>query len=140
MRMAEGRLVIRKLAQYRAVELLQKGLDYREPPRMCRGRGIYAPGFSSSPKIRGGILVLARTNVRRRGHGARAGIVARRFWHFSDVFEVHRCYFPRNDPRSALGIPQSSATRLSVKNISGNRKKKVTQKQKKWRDDLHGKS
>jgi hypothetical protein len=40
------------------------------------GRGIYAPGFSSSTKSRDGILVLVKTNVRRRGHGARAGIVA----------------------------------------------------------------
>jgi len=48
--MAEGRLVIRKLAQHRAVELPQKGLAYREPLRMCRERGNYAPGFSSSTR------------------------------------------------------------------------------------------
>jgi hypothetical protein len=105
---------------------------------MCRG-GHLRTWFEQFYQNRGAILVPAGTNVRRRGHGSEG-------WHstagpgiFSDLFEVRRCYFPRNDPRSTLGIPQCSATRISVKNISGNRKL-GNAKAKKWRDALHGKS
>jgi hypothetical protein len=143
MRMAEGRLVVWKLAQHRVVELLQKALkkclDDREPPRMCRGRGIYAPGFSSSTKNRGGILlVLARTNVRRRGHRARAGIVAPVLSFFGCVRGSSLLF---SKERPAVGAWNSSIfghPPFCQKHL-GNRKKKVTQKQKEWRDDLRGK-
>jgi hypothetical protein len=63
--------VIQKLGQHRAVELPQKGLkrclDYREPPRVRRGNS--RTWFQKFYQNGGGILVLAETNVRRRGHG-----------------------------------------------------------------------
>jgi hypothetical protein len=58
--------VIQKLGQHRAVEVPQKGLkkclDYREPPRVCRGNP--RTWFQKFYQNRGGILVLAGTNVR----------------------------------------------------------------------------
>jgi hypothetical protein len=64
--------VIQKLGQHRAVEVSPKGLkkclDYREPPRVCRGNPH--TWFQKFYQNGGGILVLAGTKVERRGHGA----------------------------------------------------------------------
>jgi hypothetical protein len=44
--------------------------------RACAGVGIYAPGFSSFTRTAAASLSVLGRIVRRRGHGARAGIAA----------------------------------------------------------------
>ena len=72
--------MFQKLRQHRAVEVPQKGLkkclDYREPPRVCRGNP--RAWFQKFYQDRGGILVLAGSNVWRRGMGLTLWLFARR--------------------------------------------------------------
>jgi hypothetical protein len=91
---------------------------------MCAGAGKLGTWIKQIYRNRGGILV-------------RSGIAAARarsegwpYWHFSDVFEVLRCYFPRNDPAVDVWNSLIFGHSPFCENISGNRQKKVAQMQK----------
>ena len=103
------------------------------------GAGHLRTWFQQFYQNRGGILVLAGTNVRRRRHGAMAGIVAPVLGFFGCVRGSSLLF---SKERPAVGAWNSSifGRPAFLSKTFHAIAKKDNAKAKKWRDDLHGKS